>query len=188
MLRVLFVCTGNICRSPMGELMFPLFFYSNDIVADSAGIQGLPNSPIDPSSARLLAADNIDTQEFRSKRLTPQLALKSDLILCFTQRQRTKIIELAPRARSRTFQLNDFTTLCEYCRMHALISGDDTKERLNSILKNASLAQAHIPPTQDIDDPYRKDFRVFESAHKQIQQDIAEIASALEPTRGFHAH
>lgn len=129
----------------MGELMFPLFFYSNDIVSDSAGIQGLPDSPIDPSSAQLLAADNIDTQEFRSKRLTPQLALKSDLILCFTQRQRTKIIELAPRARSRTFQLNDFAALCEYCRVHALISGDDTKERLNSILKNASLVQAHIP-------------------------------------------
>lgn len=69
-MKVLFVCTGNICRSPMGELMFPLFFHHDDIETDSAGTQGLIENPIDPSSARLMELDGIDASGFRSKRLT----------------------------------------------------------------------------------------------------------------------
>lgn len=84
-MKVLFVCTGNICRSPMGELMFPLFFHHAGIETDSAGTQGLISNPIDPSSARLMELDGIDSSAFRSKRLTPQLAMDSDLILCFTE-------------------------------------------------------------------------------------------------------
>ena len=101
-MKVLFVCTGNICRSPMGELMFPLFFHDDSIVTDSAGVQGLFDSPIDPASALLLAQDGIDSRAFRSKRLTPQLAMSNDLILCFTEHQRRKIVALAPRAVSYT--------------------------------------------------------------------------------------
>ena len=40
-MKVLFVCTGNICRSPMGELMFPLFFHDDSIVSR----RHLPHDP-----------------------------------------------------------------------------------------------------------------------------------------------
>ncbi|WP_289097712.1 hypothetical protein [uncultured Bifidobacterium sp.] len=60
-MHVLFVCTGNICRSPMGELMFPLFFRDDSIMTDSTGVQGLISSPIDPSNARLRYEDGCHT-------------------------------------------------------------------------------------------------------------------------------
>ncbi len=186
-MHVLFVCTGNICRSPMGELMFPLFFHDDSIVTDSAGVQGLVDSPIDPSSARLMQADGIDPSAFRSKRLTPQLAMGSDLILCFTEHQRAKIGELAPRIRSHTFLLTDFADLCDYCAKNGLIEGDTLEERLDSVLANASLVRPMLPPVHDIDDPYRKDFPAFETAHQQIGEAFATIAAALEPAKGAHA-
>ena len=187
-MHVLFVCTGNICRSPMGELMFPLFFHDDSITTDSAGVQGLIDSPIDPSSARLMQMDGIDTSAFRSKRLTPQLAMGSDLVLCFTERQRQKIIELAPRMRSRTFLLTDFADLCAYCAQNNLIEGDMLEDRLDSVLANASLVRPMLPPAREIDDPYRKDFPAFETAHAQIGEAFANIAAALEPAKGAHAH
>lgn len=187
-MQVLFVCTGNICRSPMGELMFPLFFHDDSITTDSAGVQGLIDNPIDPSSARLMQADGIDPSAFRSKRLTPQLAMGSDLILCFAEHQRKKIVGLAPRMRSRTFLLTEFADLCDYCAKNGLIAGNTIGDRLDAVLANASLVRPMLPPAHDIDDPYRKEFPAFETAHQQIGEAFAQIAAALEPARGAHAH
>lgn len=187
-MKVLFVCTGNICRSPMGELMFPLFFHDDSVTADSAGVLGLVNSPIDPSSERLMNQDGIDASVFRSKRITPQIAMSSDLILCFTEHQRKKIVELAPRSRSRTFLLTDFADLCTYCRDNNMIHGDILEARLDSVLTNASLVRPMLPKAREIDDPYQRDFPAFETAHEQIGEAFASIASALEPARGAHAH
>ena len=186
-MKVLFVCTGNICRSPMGELMFPLFFHDDSIVTDSAGVQGLLNSPIDPASALLLAQDGIDSRAFRSKRLTPQLAMSNDLILCFTEHQRRKIVALAPRVRTKTFTLTGFADLCAYCSNHGIVQGNTVDERLQSVLRNASMIQPVLGDAPDIADPYRKEIDVFQDAHDQIGYAIANIAEALEQNKGAHA-
>lgn len=187
-MKVLFVCTGNICRSPMGELMFPLFFHDDSVISDSAGVQGLPNNPIDPTSAQLMHQDGIATSAFRSKRLTPQIAMSNDLILCFTEHQRQKIVELAPRSRSRTFLLTDFANLCSYSNSNHLITGGTLEKRLDSVLANASLVRSLLPQTREIDDPYQKNLSAFEAVHQQIGESFASIAAALEPARGVHAH
>lgn len=186
-MKVLFVCTGNICRSPMGELLFPLFFHSKDIETDSAGTQGLINSPIDPSSAKLMAMDGIDSSRFRSKRLTPQLALSSDLILCFTEHQRKKIVAQTPRARTKTFLLSDFANLCRYFSQNSLFHGFSVEDRMREVIYNASMVRMNLPQAVDIADPYKKDFLAFRATHDQILHDLADVANALEPTHGNHA-
>lgn len=186
-MRVLFVCTGNICRSPMGELMFPLFFRSDAIETDSAGVNGLIGHHIDPSSNKLMEIDGIDASAFRSKRITPQLALSSDLILCFTDAQRSNIVTLAPRARSRTYTVSDFANLCRYCTENGLISGDTIEDRLDSVITDASMVRPMLPAPQDIKDPYHKEFEMFQNAHDQMGYAFADIARALEPSRASHA-
>lgn len=186
-MKVLFVCTGNICRSPMGELMFPLFFHSDAVETDSAGVNGLIDHQIDPSSNKLLKLDGIDASSFRSKRITPQLALSSDLILCFTEAQRGNIVTLAPRARSRTYTVSDFANLCRYCAGNGLICGDTIEDRLDSIIANASMVRPMLPASQDIKDPYRREFKMFQNAHDQMGYAFADIAQALEPSRASHA-
>lgn len=186
-MKVLFVCTGNICRSPMGELMFPLFFHHAGIETDSAGTQGLISNPIDPSSARLMELDGIDSSAFRSKRLTPQLAMDSDLILCFTEHQRNKIIALAPRVRTRTFVLSDFANLCKYFSDHNLLRSGTVENRLHEVIYNASMVRHALPAVEDIDDPYHKEFSAFQKAHDQIGYAFADIAQALEPSTAEHA-
>ena len=109
------------------------------------------------------------------------------LVLCFTERQRQKIVELAPRMRSRTFLLTDFADLCAYCAQNNLIEGDMLEDRLDLVLANASLVRPMLPPAHDIDDPYRKEFPAFETAHQQIGEAFATIAAALEPAKGAHA-
>ncbi|KOA58817.1 protein-tyrosine phosphatase [Bifidobacterium animalis subsp. animalis MCC 0499] len=186
-MKVLFVCTGNICRSPMGELLFPLFFHSRDIETDSAGTQGLVNSPIDPSSAKLMTMDGIDSSQFRSKRLTSQLALSSDLILCFTEHQRKKIVAQTPRVRTKTFLLSDFANLCRYFSQNNILHGSSVEERMREVIYNASLVHMNLPQAEDIADPYKKDFAAFQAAHNQILYNLSDVTNALEPSRGSHA-
>lgn len=187
-MKVLFVCTGNICRSPMGELLFPRFFDGEEgLVVDSAGTQGLIDHEIDPSSGKLMAADGIDSSAFRSKRLTPQLARESDLILCFSKKQQKQIVSLAPTVGRKTSTLNDFAALCEYCAAEGLVKGDTLQERIESVLAQSSLVRPMVGATEDIADPFRKEFDAFEDAHEQIGMAIAAIADAVATPRGVHA-
>ncbi|NEG70370.1 arsenate reductase/protein-tyrosine-phosphatase family protein [Bifidobacterium choloepi] len=185
-MKVLFVCTGNICRSPMGELLFPKFFDGEDLVVDSAGTQGLIDHEIDPSSRKLLESDGIDSSKFRSKRLTPQLAKDSDLILCFTKNQQRQIASVAPTAAKRTATVSDFAAMCDYCAKEGMISGSTLDERIASVLDNASMIRPMLPPSADIKDPYRKEFEVFEQAHEELGAAIATIADSVLPKKGHH--
>lgn len=185
-MKVLFVCTGNICRSPMGELMFPQFFNDPNLEVDSAGTQGLIDHEIDPSSGRLMEQDGIDASEFRSKRLTPQLARESDLIICFTKNQRQQIVSIAPTVGRKTVTLSDLAALCEYCAQHGLLEGETYEDRLTSVLNQASLVRPQLGQAEDIADPYRKEFAAFEIAHEQIGKSIETIAAAVIPHTGRH--
>lgn len=98
-MHIMFVCTGNICRSPMGELLLTRYLDGTTVQVSSAGTRGLPRCQMDPSSARLMTSVNIEPSGFRSRRLTRSMAESADLILCFEKEQRKDIV--APRqARS----------------------------------------------------------------------------------------
>lgn len=80
-MKVLFVCTDNICRSPMDELMFLPFFHDDSTVTDTTGVQGL----IDTSRPiKRMTHTSRRHRLLHRKRLTPQLAMCSNIILCFS--------------------------------------------------------------------------------------------------------
>ena len=78
-MHIMFVCTGNICRSPMGELLLSRYLANTTVQVTSAGTRGLHMHQIDPSSARMLDSVGIDSSGFRSRRLTREMAESADL-------------------------------------------------------------------------------------------------------------
>lgn len=173
-MKVLFVCTGNVCRSPMGELLLPK--YIPDLESDSAGTRGLDNHQIAQSSAKLMSAHGIDPSAFRSKRITPQLANSSDLILCFEHEQRNEISVIAPISARRTFLIKDFANMCAYCKEQGYMDGDTREERLESVIDNASMIRPMIPDTANIEDPMGKDYAVYERSYQEICKALQTIA------------
>lgn len=177
-MKVLFVCTGNVCRSPMGELLLPK--YMPDLESDSAGTRGLDSHAIASSSAKIMTAHGIDPSAFRSKRITPQLVNSSDLILCFEHEQRNEISVIAPVTARRTFLLNDFANMCAYCKEQGYMEGATREERLASVIDNASMIRPMIPDTDNIEDPMGKDFPVYERAYNEICTALQTIAKTTE--------
>ena len=106
----LFVCTANICRSPMAAALL-----SNRLLAraarprvESAGIAALVGAPADPEAVALLAELGIDLGGHAARQLTPRMAADFDLILVMEERQQRELERLIPVVRGRVHLLGRF--------------------------------------------------------------------------------
>ncbi|MFT8357431.1 MAG: low molecular weight phosphatase family protein [Bifidobacterium aquikefiri] len=178
-MHIMFVCTGNICRSPIGELLMRHYLAGTSVVVDSAGTHGLTNHAIDPFSRELMDEVGIESREFRSRRLTADMARSADLILCFEKEQLADIKTLAPTMGRRVFLLPDFANLATSCAERGLIQGLTVPKRMESIITQAPRLIGVIPTSDDIEDPHRKSFDVFERACKQTNAAIVTILDSL---------
>jgi protein-tyrosine phosphatase len=110
--RVLMVCTGNVCRSPMAEALLRARFERRgrgDV--ESAGLAALEGWPADPVAVELLAERGFDLSTHRARQLTPELLARFDLVLVMETAQQRRLAALAPSARARVRRiggLSDF--------------------------------------------------------------------------------
>lgn len=107
---VLFVCTANICRSPMAEKLFNHYMLSEEmeIAGDSCGL--LPGGEsISAGSLQLLLEKGImDAKDHVSKQFTPDLLQSSRLILTMEQRQRDVLRRNEPELTDKIKTLNEY--------------------------------------------------------------------------------
>lgn len=108
MLRVLFVCTGNICRSPTAERLTAALVEQSgrsDIAVSSAGTRAVVGRPIHSEAALVLRSLGGDDTNFTSRRLTPLIAYEADLVLTMTEAHRDAVLVAAPRMLRQTYTL-----------------------------------------------------------------------------------
>lgn len=110
---LLFVCTGNICRSPTAELYAAHHLDPERFRVHSAGTHGLDGWPIEPSAARRLADLGIGCDAFRARRLTAEMVERADLVLTATRVHRDQVVALVPDARGRTFTMRELARRVE---------------------------------------------------------------------------
>ncbi|MBW2574676.1 MAG: protein tyrosine phosphatase [Deltaproteobacteria bacterium] len=85
MLNVVFVCTGNICRSPMAEGLLQYKWHQterDDIHVSSMGIYGLNDSPATEYAQAVCKKNGFDISSHRARSLVGEELMKADLILC----------------------------------------------------------------------------------------------------------
>lgn len=106
---ILFVCTANICRSPIAEKLFNHYILQEDIryAGDSCGLlEG--GHPISDSSKQLLLEKGImEARDHYSKQVTPQMVSGSRLILTMEQRQRDYLRKQQPEDARKIMTLNE---------------------------------------------------------------------------------
>ncbi len=113
MKKIIFVCTGNTCRSPMAEGIalrivategFDVEIASRGIAVDVADESAAPNA--------LWAMRNrrIDIRAHRSRALTAADVESASLILTMTESHRKNVLRLFPQAASHTFTLAAYAT------------------------------------------------------------------------------
>ena len=111
-IRFLFVCTGNTCRSPMGEGIFRKYLAEKlqrkvdhldkmGYKVSSAGIIDLASSPASTEAVAACAAKGIDIKAHRSRAISQELIEESDFIFTMSRMHIERIVAFIPEAASK---------------------------------------------------------------------------------------
>lgn len=99
--KLLFICTGNTCRSPMAEGLARTMF--GDLVQiSSAGIAAWEGEEISAHALEVLKEQNIDLSRHRAKRITDELMAEAEWIIPMTQAQEESLKRLFPHYEHKT--------------------------------------------------------------------------------------
>src|SRR5881227_451692 len=106
---VLFVCTGNICRSPIAEGLFRrLVGNRKDIEVASAGVHAVRGQPPSLYAVQVCESDGVDISDLRSQPLTSDLVDRATHIFAMTGAHLETIHMLFPHGAEKTFLLREF--------------------------------------------------------------------------------
>ncbi|WP_104089035.1 hypothetical protein [Cryobacterium sp. N19] len=111
--RILLVCTGNICRSPLAEQLLRARCDALGLLVEvhSAGTRAMVASPMTAEAAALSLKHGAHDTEHAARQVTEQLVGEADLILTATRDHRREVVTLLPKATRYTFTLNQFARL-----------------------------------------------------------------------------
>lgn len=109
--RILFVCTGNICRSPAAEALFHARIGARPIEVSSAGTSGLSGHDVDAPTAFALRELGLDVSTHVARRLSPAMVESADLVLSADSGHLSTIVQLRPLAFRHAFTMREFARL-----------------------------------------------------------------------------
>ena len=187
---VLFVCTGNICRSPLAEQLLRSRTVSRSalISTSSAGTYALPGQAMTEQAAALSRQYGGDPSQHQSSELTPALVKRANLVVAMSRVHRAEVVSMMPRASRKTFTLRELDRLIgTYAelepeawasRREASVPALDAFVRDVGAVRGFSTA-AVIPTDDDIVDPYRRGQGVYDEVGSLISQSIGHVAEAI---------
>ncbi|WP_034610837.1 low molecular weight phosphatase family protein [Cellulomonas sp. URHD0024] len=193
-LRVLVVCTGNICRSPAVERLLAarlgasfqgraVGLLAPAIEIGSAGTGAPVGRPMTRAMAELVAEHGGDPAGFTSRQLEASMIRSADLVIGMTRKHRSSVVELVPAAVRRTFTLRELARLAADVDPAALPGANaTTADRLRALVPLVARRRgltAYRPADDDVVDPFRGDAALYERSFHQLLPAVETLTALV---------
>lgn len=180
--HVLFVCTGNLCRSPIAEALLRRRLADRgivDVVVSSAGTMGL-GSRATPEAREAAAERGGDLSEHRARRLDAGLVASADLVVAMTADHVIDLVYQAPDETSRIFKLSEIARLARDAEPRRL------DEELRPYAERLSAGRSEKPWVDsrtdvDVDDPMGTTLDVYRETAESIDTLLGDLVDGAWP-------
>ncbi len=157
-MKILFVCTGNTCRSPMAEAIFRNMVGPEEIEIASAGLAAIVGDLASPHAQQVLLNKNIEHQHI-AKNVTPELLEWADLILTMTYSHKAILLSHYDQTQGKVYTLKEYVT-------------DESELNTDKLLN------------WDIADPFGRDYEQYEYAATEIEESLIKLHNKLKNVEG----
>jgi glycine hydroxymethyltransferase len=182
---VLFVCTGNVCRSPMAEGLFRKMIAGRpDLQVSSAGVSTYPGQRPSPHAIEVLAEVGIDISSTRSKPLTEQLVQQATWIIAMTRSHLDSIFYQYPEAAEKTYLLREFEPgAASFDIADPIGLGIDAYEEARVTIENALPGLLEFITSEGVNEKLTSGIMNERPGNKSLEQIDPEIFNAIERER-----
>ncbi len=152
MKKIMFVCTGNICRSAMAHHYMQKKLYDlhkeNDIVVSSCGTSGMDGERATTNSIVVMKKYDVDLESHKATNMFSIDIENYDLILCMTEQHKFNVLVYFPNLKDKVFTLKEY------------VYGKDTDNL-------------------DIDDPWGYSVKIYDSCSKDIVECVDKLVENI---------
>lgn len=188
--EILVLCTGNVCRSPMGEAFLKhhvqvrgiesaYFIHSAGTGVYGPTIDGVfPGYPASERAEHVMRVRGITLEGHRSKRMVPELLDSADLVIAMAREHLRDALHLHPDVTDRAFLFKEMDELLQKGPLPAEF--DLAVAELNA-RRNSPWDAVALGWDADVDDPIGGDVSLFDTCAAEIEFLSGRLAEALWP-------
>lgn len=185
-LTILTVCTGNICRSPLAEVLLRAQLEPLGVRVHSAGTHALVGHGMPHPALELAAQFGVETEvaaAHRARYLAEPLLADADLVLTMAREHRSYVVKMVPNRLRRTFTVREFARLAStlastQVQEAARAAGGSAQDRFAAVLRAVNDQRGLTPSSGDDDDvidPYRRSRETYARSAAELTPALVEV-------------